>query len=176
MPKSGGQGQGGAGREPGGISGMLGVSNEDNMESSLWRETLSRTLTSHDAVKSIRGTCHNNGCRMETASLHAIPCIKTGSSSLDHTIVNSCISRNLGSVTRQTGNYLTDALERKKNKFRGSFHVIYSLFHLAMSTCGKRALEAHALIENIAHRRVYYRSELLSGVSRGLAEGEKVER
>ena len=41
----------------------LGVSQEDTMEGPLWRETLGRSLGSHDAVELVGGMCHGNGCR-----------------------------------------------------------------------------------------------------------------
>ena len=73
-------------REKGAIENLecLGVSNEDKMEVSLWRETLGRSLGSHGAVEPVGGTCHGNGCRRETTRLHAISCTKTGWISLTH--------------------------------------------------------------------------------------------
>ena len=56
----------------------LGVSQEDTMEGPLWRETLGRSLGSHDAVELVGGMCHVNGCRKETTRLYAISCTKTG--------------------------------------------------------------------------------------------------
>ena len=50
----------------------LGVSQEDTMEGPLWRETLGRSLGSHDAAELVGGMCHDNGCRQETTRLHAI--------------------------------------------------------------------------------------------------------
>ena len=62
----------------------LGFSQEDTMEGHLWRETLGRSLGSHDATELVGGMCHVNGCRQETFRLHAIYCTKTGWSSLTH--------------------------------------------------------------------------------------------
>ena len=62
----------------------LGFSQEDTMEGPLWRETLGRSLGSHDATELVGGMCHGNGCRQETTRLHAISCTKTGWSSLTH--------------------------------------------------------------------------------------------
>ena len=62
----------------------LGVSQEDTMEDRLWRETLGRSLGSHDAAELVGGMCHGNGCRQETTRIHAISCTKTGWSSLTH--------------------------------------------------------------------------------------------
>ena len=172
----------------------LGFSQEDTMEGPLWRETLGRSLGSHDATELV-GMCHGNGCRQETTRLHAISCSKTGWSSLTHnrvlhqalvrslreskvqfvvedtwpfrqraseengrlnplrmeitteagalfdnhprhknkallldiTIVNPCAGSNLGNAARHVGKYLADAVERKKNKYRGSFPATYSL-------------------------------------------------
>ena len=56
----------------------LVVSNEDRMEAPLWRETLGRSLGSHNTVESVGGICHGNGCWKETTRLHAISCTKTG--------------------------------------------------------------------------------------------------
>ena len=62
----------------------LGVSQEDTMEGPLWRETLGRSLGSHDAAELVGEMCHGNGCRQETTRLHAISCKKTGRSPLTH--------------------------------------------------------------------------------------------
>ena len=62
----------------------LGVSQEDMMEDPLRRETLGRSLGSHDAAELVGGMCHDNGYRQETTCLHAISCTKTGWSSLTH--------------------------------------------------------------------------------------------
>ena len=47
------------------------VSQEDTMEGPLWRETVGRSLGSHDAAELM---CHGNGCPQETTRLHAISC------------------------------------------------------------------------------------------------------
>ena len=49
----------------------LGLSQEDAIEGPLWRETLGRSLGSHDATELVGGMCHGNGCRQETTRLHA---------------------------------------------------------------------------------------------------------
>ena len=59
----------------------LKVSRKDTMEGPLWRETLGRSLESHDAAE-VGGMCHGNGCRQETTRLHVISCTTTGWSSL----------------------------------------------------------------------------------------------
>ena len=64
--------------------GCLEVSQEDTMGGPLGRETLSRSLGSHDAAERVVGMCHGNGCRQKTTRLHAIFCTKTGWSSLAH--------------------------------------------------------------------------------------------
>ena len=51
---------------------------------------------------------------------------------LDITIVNPCAGSNLGNAARHVGKHLADAVERKKNKYRGSFPATYSLLPLAM--------------------------------------------
>ena len=222
----------------------LGFSQEDTMEGTLWRETLGRSLGSHDATELVGGMCHGNGCRQETTRLHAISCSKTGWSSLTHnrvlhlalarslreskvqfvvedawpfrqraseqngrlnplrmditteagalfdnhprlknkallldiTIVNPCAGSNLGNAAHRVGKYLADAVERKKNKYRGSFPATYSLLPLAMSTCGDVGSDVHALIKELAIRRVQHRSETYSNESQHLAEGTEVAR
>ena len=62
----------------------LGASQEDTMEGPLRRDSLGRSLGSHDATELVGGMCHGNGCRQETIRLHAIFCTKTGWSSLTH--------------------------------------------------------------------------------------------
>ena len=57
---------------------FAGVSQEDMMESPLWRETLGRSLGSHDAAELVGGMYHDIGCRQETTRLHAISCTKAG--------------------------------------------------------------------------------------------------
>ena len=60
----------------------VGVSQEDTMGGPLWRETLGRSLGSHDAAECVVGMCQGNGCRQKNTRLHAIFCTKTGWSSL----------------------------------------------------------------------------------------------
>ena len=62
----------------------LGVSLEDTMEGSLLRESLGRSLGSHDAAGHAGGTFNDNDCRKETTRLHAVFCPKTGCNSLIH--------------------------------------------------------------------------------------------
>ena len=222
----------------------LGFLQEDTMEGSLWRETLGRSLGSHDATELVGRMRHGNGCRKETTRLHAISCSKTGWSSLTHnrvlhlalarslreskvqfvvedtrpfrqraseqngrlnplrmditteagalfdnhprlknkallldiTIANPCAGSNLGNAARLVGKHLADAVERKKNKYRGSFPATYSLLPLAMSTSGDVGSDVHALVEELAIRRVQHRSETYSNESQHLAEGTEVAR
>ena len=71
----------------------LGFSQEDTMEDPLWRETLGRSLGSHDATELVGGMCHGNGCRQE---LHAISCSKTGWGSLTHNrVLHQALARSL---------------------------------------------------------------------------------
>ena len=72
---------------------------------------------------------------------------------LDITIVNPCAGSNLGNAVRHVGKHFADAVERKKNKYRGSFPATYSLLPLAMSTCGDVGSDVHALIKELAIRR-----------------------
>ena len=62
----------------------LGVSQEDMMEGHLWRETLGRTLGSHNATELVGGMCRGSDCRYETTRLHTMFCTKTGWSSFTH--------------------------------------------------------------------------------------------
>ena len=59
---------------------------------------------------------------------------------------------------------------------RGSFPATYSLLPLAMSTCGDVGSDVHALIKELAIRRVQHRSETYSNDSQHLAEGTEVAR
>ena len=90
---------------------------------------------------------------------------------LDITIVNPCAGSNLGNAARHVGKHLADVVERKKNKYRGSFPATYSLLPLAMSTCGEVGSDVHALIKELAIRRVQHRSKTHSNESQHLAEG-----
>ena len=222
----------------------LGFSQEDTKEGPLWRETLGRSLGSHDTTELVGGMYHGNACRQETTRLYAISCSKTGWSSLTHnrvlhqvlarslreskvqfviedtwhfrqraseqngrlnplrvditteagalfdnhprlknkallldiTIVNPCAGSNLGNAARHVGKHLADAVERKKNKYRGSFPATYSVLSLAMSTCGDDESDVHALIKELAIRRVQHRSDTYSNESQHLAEGMDVGR
>ena len=222
----------------------LGFSQKDATEGPLWRETLNRSLESHDATELVGGMYHGNGCRQETTRLHAISCTKTGWSSLTHirvlhqalaqslreskvqfvvedvwpfrqrtsgqngrlnplrmditteagvlfdnhprlknkallvdiTIVNPCAGSNLGNAARLVGKHLADAIERKKNKYRGSFPATYSVLPLALSTCGEVGSDVHAFIKELAISRVQHRSETHSNESQHLAEGTEVAR
>ena len=72
--------------------------------------------------------------------------------------------------------HLADAVERKKNKSRGSFAATDSLLPLAMSTCGDVGSDVHALIKEFPIRRVQHRSETYYNESQHLAEGTEVAR
>ena len=104
------------------------------------------------------------------------PRLKNKALLLDITIVNPCAGSNLGNAARYVGKHLADTVERKKNKYRGSFLATYSLLPLAMSTCGDVGSDVHALIKELAIRRVQHRSETYSNESQNLAEGTEVAR
>ena len=104
------------------------------------------------------------------------PRLKNKAYLLDIAIVNPCAGSNLGNAARHVGKHLADAVERKKNKYRGSFPATYSLLPLAISTCGDVGSDVHALIKELAIRRVQHRSETYSNESQHLAEGTKVAR
>ena len=171
----------------------LGFSQEDTMEGPLWRKTLGRSLGSHDATELVGGMWHGNGYRQETTYLHALSCTKTGWSSLIHNrVLHQALARPLREskvqfvvedtcpfrqkTPRHVGKHLADAVERKKKKYRGSFSAAYSLLPLAMSICGDVGSDVHALIKELAIRRVQHRSETYSNESQHLAEGTEVAR
>ena len=104
------------------------------------------------------------------------PRLKNKALLLDITIVNPCAGSNLGNAVRHVGKHLPDAVERKKNKYRASFPATYSLPPLAMSTCGEVGSDVHALIKELAIRRVEHRSKTHSNESQHLAEGTEVAR
>ena len=92
------------------------------------------------------------------------------------TLVNPCAGSNLRNAARDVEKHLADAVERKKNKYRGSFSATYSLLPLAMPTCGEVGSDVHARIKELAIRRVQHRSETHSNESQHLTEGTKVAR
>ena len=101
-----------------------------------------------------------NPLRMDTtteagALFENHPRLKNRALQLDITIVNPCAGSNLGNAARHVGKPLADAVERKKNKYRGSFPATYSLLPLAMSACGDVGSDVHALIKELAIRRVH---------------------
>ena len=89
---------------------------------------------------------------------------------------NTHTGSNLGNAARHVGKHLADAVERMKNKYRGSFPATYSLLPLAMSTCGDVGSDMHALIKELVIRRVEHRSETYSNESQHLAKGTEVAR
>ena len=104
------------------------------------------------------------------------PRLKTKAILLDIAIVNPCAGSNLGNAARHVGKHLAEAVERKKNKYRRSFPATYSLLPLAMSKCGEVGSDVHALIKELAIRRVEHRSETHSNEYQHLAEGTEVAR
>ena len=105
-----------------------------------------------------------------------LPRFKNKTLLLDITIVNPCAGSNLGKTARHVGKHLADAVERKKNKYRGSFPATDSLLPLSMSTCGDVDYNVHALIKELSIRRVQHRSETYYNESQHLEEGTKVAR
>ena len=95
---------------------------------------------------------------------------------LDITIVNPCAGSNLGNAARHVGKHLADAVERNKNKYRGSFPATSSLLPLAMSICGDVCSDVRPLIKELAIRRVQHGLETYSNESQHLAEGTEVAR
>ena len=97
------------------------------------------------------------------------PRLKNKELLLDIAIVNPCTGSNLGNAARLLEKHLADAVERKKNKYRGSFPATYSPLPLAMSTCDKVGSDVHALTKELAITRVEHRSETHSNESQHLA-------
>ena len=95
---------------------------------------------------------------------------------LDITIVNPCASSYLDNAARHAGHHFGDAVERKKNKYRGSFSANNSFLSQAMSTCGEVGSDAHALIKELAIRRGGHRSEKRSNEPQHLAQETEVAR
>ena len=104
------------------------------------------------------------------------PRLKNKALLLDITVVNPCAGSNLGNTARHVGKHLADAVERKKYKYRGSSPATYSLLPLAMSICGEVGSDVHALIKEVAIRRVEHKSETHSNESQYLPEGTEVAR
>ena len=67
----------------------------------------------------------------------------------DITIVDPCNSSNLEKAARHAGKHLDDAVERKKNKYRGLFPATYFLLTLATPTCGEVGSDMHALTKEL---------------------------
>ena len=95
---------------------------------------------------------------------------------LDVAIVNPCAGSNLENAARHVGKHLADAVEWKTNKFWRSLAATYSLLPLALSTWGEVGSDVHALIKELAIRRVEHRSEEHSNESQHLAERTEVAR
>ena len=104
------------------------------------------------------------------------PRLKNKALLLDITIVNPCAGSNMGNAARHVGKILGDAVDSKKNKYRGSFPATSSLLLLAMSTCDEVGSDVHALIKELATRRVEDRPETHSNKSQCLAAGTVVAR
>ena len=64
----------------------------------------------------------------------------------------------------------------EKNKYRGSFSATYSLFPLAMLTCGELGSDVHVPIKELTIRRVKHRSEIHSNECQHLAQGTEEAR
>ena len=74
----------------------LGVSQEYTMKGPLWRETLGKSLGSHDAAERVGGMCHGNNFRQETTRLFPRSCTKTGWSSSTHNrVFHQTLARSL---------------------------------------------------------------------------------
>ena len=92
------------------------------------------------------------------------------------TIVKPCASSNLENAARHAGKYLADAVEQKKNEYRGSFPAPCSLLPLTMSMCGEVSSDVHALTKELAIRRVGDRLGIHPNESWHLAEGMEIAR
>ena len=95
---------------------------------------------------------------------------------LDITTANLCVSSNLENIARNAGKQLVDRVERKKDRYRGSFPATCSLLSLVMPTSGETSSAVHALINEPAIRQVKHRSKINSNKSQHLAEGTEIAR
>ena len=95
---------------------------------------------------------------------------------LDITIVNPCASSYLDNAARHAGHHFGDAVERKKNKYRGSLSANNSFLSHAMSTCCEVGSDVHAFIKELAIRRGGHRSEKRSNEPQHLAQETEVAR
>ena len=107
--------------------------------------------------------CRLNPLRMDiTTEAGALfdnhPRLKNKALLLDIATINPFAGSNLGNAAHHVEKTFPDAVERKKNKYRGSFPATYSLLPLAMSTYGGVGSDVHALIKELAIRRVQHRS------------------
>ena len=98
------------------------------------------------------------------------PRLKNKAPLLDITTVNPCAGSILGNAARHVGKPRRRTVERRKNKYRGSFPATYSLLPLAMSICGEVGSDVRALIKELAVRQVEHGSETHSNESQHLAE------
>ena len=80
----------------------------------------------------------------------------------DITIVNPCMSSNLENAAHDAGEQPADEVERKKTKYGGSCPATYSLIPLGVLMCDEVGSELHALIKDLAIRRIKNRSEIYS--------------
>ena len=71
---------------------------------------------------------------------------------LDITIVDPSNSSSLENAARNTGNYLTEAVEQKKNKYSGSFPASHSLISFVMSPCGVVDSDVYVLMKELTDR------------------------
>ena len=92
----------------------------------------------------------------------------------DLTLVNLCVNSNLENAARHPRNHLADVIERNINKYRGSYPSAYSLVPIDVPTCREVGPDVHALIKELAMRRVGHRSEIHSDKSRHLVGGTEV--
>ena len=144
------------------------------VDSLMWRSSSTRPDISN-SVRAVARNCIAPKATHWKAALGILEYIKgTHTHTHTHTIVNPCTGSNLGNAARHVGKNLADAVERKKNKCRGSFPAIYCLLPLVISTCGEVGSDVHTLIKELAIRRVEHRSETHSNESQHLAEGTEV--
>ena len=101
---------------------------------------------------------------------------KNGAPLLDINMFDTCASSNVENAVRHARKHLADAVERKKNKYRGSFPATYSLVPLAMSTCDEVSSNVHAFIKELAIRREEHRLVIHSNEPQHLTEGTNVAR
>ena len=95
---------------------------------------------------------------------------------LDIIIVNPCARSDPDNADGRAGKLLADSVERKNNKYRGSFPATDSSLALALWRCDEAGSDVHALIKELVIWRAEHSSQTHFEEFRCLAEGSEVAR